>query len=44
MGKKSYYNSVVKVWNDNPVDIGEIPTIIRFKKEQKEYLKNSMNK
>lgn len=38
--KKSYYYSAMKVWNNIPVDIRELPTISRFKKELKEYLKS----
>jgi hypothetical protein len=38
--KKGYYYSAVKVWNDIPVNIRELPTISRFKKELKEYLKS----
>ena len=38
--KKSYRYSANKIWNDIPVAIRELPTIIRFKKELKEYLKS----
>ena len=38
--KKSYRYSAIKIWNDIPVAIRELPTIIRFKKELKEYLKS----
>ena len=38
--KKSYRYSAVKVWNEIPVAIRELPTISRFKKDLKEYLKS----
>ena len=41
--KKSYRYSAIEIWNDIadiPVAIRELPTIIRFKKELKEYLKS----
>ena len=38
--KKSYRYSAMKVWNDIPVVVREFPTISRFKKELKEYLKS----
>ena len=38
--KKSYRYSAIKVWNEIPVAVRELPTIIRFKKELKEYLKS----
>ena len=38
--KKSYRYSAVKVWNEIPVAIRELPTISRLKKDLKEYLKS----
>ena len=38
--KKSYRYSAIKVWNEIPVAVRELPTISRFKKELKEYLKS----
>ena len=38
--KKSCRYSAIKIWNDIPVAMRELPTIIRFKKELKEYLKS----
>ena len=38
--KNSFQYSAIKVRNDIPIAIRELPTISRFKKEQKEYLKS----
>ena len=38
--KKSYQHSTVTIWNTIPTDIRELPTIGRFKKKLKEFLKS----
>ena len=38
--KKSYQYSTVAIWNTIPTDIRELPTIGRFKKKLKEFLKS----
>ena len=38
--KKSYQYSTVAIWNTIPTDIRELPTIGRFKKKSKEFLKS----
>ena len=38
--KKSYRHSAIKVWNEISAAIRELPTISRFKKDLKEYLKS----
>ena len=38
--KNSYRYSAIKVWNEIPVAVRELPNICRFKNELKEYLKS----